>query len=167
MHKKMGLFSPQFTQFNSIPAFTKVSASQNVHLTFPWNNPEFWVCFFKQEHTFPWRLFFFVTFLFELYTLANRRRVSVDTGGILVRCGSALGRRRWRWVGGLRPAVLSGWRRRPSAGWGLRSCGQRVSGPARTLRRDQRDLQYHRQHPGRMEPAGAEEWWWLAFLFMF
>lgn len=152
MHKKVGLFSPQFS---SIPVFTKVSVSQNVHLTFRWNNPEFWVCFF-QARTHNSLTSFFVTFVFELYRLANKRRVSVDTGGILVRCGSALGRMRWRRAGGLQPAVLSGWRRRPSAGWGLRSCGRRVSGPAHTLRRGPRDLRYHRQHTGRMEPAAAQ-----------
>lgn len=79
----MGSFSPQF---HSIPAFTKVSVSQNVHLTFPWNNPELRVCLLKQKHTFPWRLFFFflLTFVFELYTWAVSASVRVEPLNVVV-----------------------------------------------------------------------------------
>lgn len=77
----MGLLSPQF---NSIPAFTKVSVSQNVHLTFPWNNPELWVCSFKQEHTFPWRLFFCNFFLNFTHWPTSGRSASIRVESLYV-----------------------------------------------------------------------------------
>lgn len=87
--------------------------------------------FFSKNTHFPDFFFLFLNFTQQP---CPEVAVSVDTGGIPVRYGSALCRTHWQQAGGRQRAVPSGPRTRPSAGWGLRSCGRRLSGPARTLR---------------------------------
>lgn len=132
-NKKPG-FQHTLFEFTGIPAFTKVLFHTNsVHSTFPSNDPELQFCFLAKTNI-SLTSFFFV-FLFFNFTQRPwpEVAVSVDTGGSPVRCGSALCRTHWRQAGGQRWAVLLVPRTKPSAGWGLRNCGRRLSGPGRTL----------------------------------
>ena len=105
-----------------------------MHFNIPTEQSRTPVLLFSENTHFP---DFFFLFLFLNFTQrpCPEVAVSVDTGGSPVRCGSALSRTHWLQSGERRRAVLSGPRTRPFAGWGLRSCGRRRSGPARTLRR--------------------------------
>lgn len=131
-NKKPG-FQHTLFEFTGIPAFTKVLFHKlcAFNISIEWSRTP--VLLFSENKHFP-DFFFFV---FSFFNFTQRPwpevAVSVDTGGSPVRCDSALCRTHWRQAGGQRWAVLLVPRTKPSAGWGLRNCGRRLSGPGRTL----------------------------------
>lgn len=135
--------------------------SQTVHSTEQSRTP---VLLYSDNTHFPDFFFFVFPFCFLNFTLWPQPAVavSVDTGGSPVRCGSALCRTHWPWAVGRRWAALSGLRTRPGAGWGPRSCGQKLSGPDCNLRRAKRRGGYcqsqsrFRQSVDRTEERGSD-----------
>lgn len=148
--KNLGFFTPLLNLLESL--FHKLCA-----FNIPIEQSRTPVLLFSEKTHFP---DFFFLFLFLNFTQRPCPEVvvSVDTGGSPVRCGSALCRTHWRQTEGRRRAVLSGPRKRPSAGWGLRSCGRRQSGPGRTLRRTTEWREQERQRRTLMSgsPGGVQ-----------